>query len=122
MTPAGCSGTLLARCKSGDVLARLLTLIADRYAEEVARRLQAGKKPATQDLAGRKRQGGAAKTADLADTEQIGLVLQRGSTPWSPAFVSCFSGLASKSPATSATGAGNAAEALITKQGHAAST
>ena len=60
-----------------DVLARLLALNAERYAEEVAQGLhgKAGKKPSTDPAAGGKRRGRPAKAADSADTEQIGLVL-----------------------------------------------
>jgi len=60
-----------------DVLARLLALNAERYAEEVALGLHAkgGKKPAKDPFAGGKRGGRPAKAADSADTEQIGLAL-----------------------------------------------
>jgi hypothetical protein len=60
-----------------DVLARLLALNAERYAEEVALGLHAkgGKKPATDLSAGGKRPGRPAKAAESADTEQIGLAL-----------------------------------------------
>ena len=60
-----------------DMLARLLALNAERYAEEVAQGLhgKAGKKPATNPAAGGKRRGRPAKTANSADTEQIGLGL-----------------------------------------------
>jgi hypothetical protein len=59
------------------VLARLLALNAERYAEEVALGLHAkgGKKPATDASAGGKRAGRPAKAAESADTEQIGLPL-----------------------------------------------
>ena len=63
-----------------DVLARLLALNAERYAEEVALGLHSkgGKKPAKDPSAGGKRAGRPAKaveSADTADTEQIGLAL-----------------------------------------------
>jgi hypothetical protein len=60
-----------------DVLARLLALNAERYAEEVAQGLhgKAGKKPAQDPTAGGKRRGRPAKTVDPADNEQIGLAL-----------------------------------------------
>ncbi|MFM7547420.1 MAG: SAM-dependent methyltransferase, partial [Cyanobacteriota bacterium] len=60
-----------------DVLARLLALNAERYAEEVAQGLhgKAGKKPAADPAAGGKRRGRPARSADSTDTEQIGLAL-----------------------------------------------
>ena len=60
-----------------DVLARLLALNAERYAEEVAQGLHAkgGKKPAAAPTVGGKRRGRPAKTTESADTEQIGLAL-----------------------------------------------
>jgi hypothetical protein len=60
-----------------DVLARLLELNAERYAEEVAQGLHSkgGSKASGTAAAGDKRRGRPAKTADSADTEQIGLAL-----------------------------------------------
>jgi hypothetical protein len=60
-----------------DVLARLLALNAERYAEEVAQGLHSkgSKKAAKAPAGGGKRRGRPAKTADPADTEQIGLAL-----------------------------------------------
>jgi len=60
-----------------DVLARLLALNAERYAEEVALGLHSkgGKKPAKDPSAGGKRSGRPAKAVESADTEQIGLAL-----------------------------------------------
>ena len=60
-----------------EVLARLLALNAERYAEEVAQGLhgKAGKKPATDPAAGGKHRGRPAKAAESADTGQIGLAL-----------------------------------------------
>ena len=60
-----------------DVLARLLALNAERYAEEVALGLhgKGGKKPATDSSAGGKRVARPAKAADSVDTQQIGLAL-----------------------------------------------
>jgi len=60
-----------------DVLARLLALNAERYAEEVALGLhgKGGKKPAKDPSAGGKRAGRPAKAVESADTEQIGLAL-----------------------------------------------
>ncbi|EAQ68799.1 hypothetical protein RS9917_00527 [Synechococcus sp. RS9917] len=60
-----------------DVLARLLALNAERYAEEVAQGLhgKGGKKQSTAAPAGGKRRGRPVKAADSADTEQIGLAL-----------------------------------------------
>ncbi|MCP9880689.1 N-6 DNA methylase [Cyanobium sp. A1C-AMD] len=60
-----------------DVLARLLALNAERYAEEVAQGLhgKAGKKPATDPAAGGKHRGRPAKATNSADTGQIGLAL-----------------------------------------------
>jgi hypothetical protein len=60
-----------------DVLARLLALNAERYAEEVALGLHSkgGKKPAKDPSAGGKRAGRPAKAVESADTEQIGLAL-----------------------------------------------
>ncbi|MCP9914837.1 hypothetical protein KBZ07_15800 [Cyanobium sp. BA20m-14] len=60
-----------------DVLARLLALNAERYAEEVVLGLHAkgGKKPATDSSAGGKRVARPAKAADSVDTQQIGLAL-----------------------------------------------
>jgi hypothetical protein len=59
-----------------DVLARLLALNAERYAEEVARGLHSkGSSKATGTAAGGKRRGRPAKAADSADTGQIGLAL-----------------------------------------------
>jgi hypothetical protein len=60
-----------------DVLARLLALNAERYAEEQAMGLHSkgGKKPATAPVAGGKRRGRPAKAAAATDTEQIGLAL-----------------------------------------------
>jgi hypothetical protein len=60
-----------------DVLARLLALNAERYAEEVAQGLHSkgSSKAAGTAAAGGKRRGRPAKTAESADTEQIGLAL-----------------------------------------------
>jgi hypothetical protein len=60
-----------------DVLARLLALNAERYAEEVAQGLHSkgGSKASGTATASGKRRGRPAKTADSADTEQIGLAL-----------------------------------------------
>jgi hypothetical protein len=60
-----------------DVLARLLALNAERYAEEVAQGLHSkgSSKASGTAAAGGKRRGRSAKTADSADTEQIGLAL-----------------------------------------------
>jgi hypothetical protein len=60
-----------------DVLARLLALNAERYAEEVAQGLhdKAGKKPASDPAAGGKRRGRPVRSADSIDTGQIGLAL-----------------------------------------------
>ncbi len=60
-----------------DVLARLLALNAERYAEEVALGLhgKGGKKPAKDPSAGGKRAGRPAKAVESADIEQIGLAL-----------------------------------------------
>ena len=60
-----------------DVLARLLALNAERYAEEVAQGLHSkgGRKASGAAAAGGKRRGRPAKTSDSADTEQIGLAL-----------------------------------------------
>jgi len=60
-----------------DVLARLLALNAERYAEEVALGLhgKTGKKPATNPAIGGKRRGRPAKAAESSDTGQIGLAL-----------------------------------------------
>jgi len=60
-----------------DVLARLLALNAERYAEEVALGLhgKTGKKPATNPAIGGKRRGRPAKAAESTDTGQIGLAL-----------------------------------------------
>jgi hypothetical protein len=60
-----------------DVLARLLALNAERYAEEQAMGLhgKGGQKPATAPVAGGKRRGRPAKAAAATDTEQIGLAL-----------------------------------------------
>jgi len=60
-----------------DILARLLALNAERYAEEVAQGLhgKAGKKAAADPAAGGKRRGRPAKAANSADTGQIGLAL-----------------------------------------------
>jgi len=60
-----------------DVLARLLALNAERYAEEVALGLHSkgGKNPAKDPSAGGKRAGRSAKAVESADTEQIGLAL-----------------------------------------------
>jgi hypothetical protein len=60
-----------------DVLARLLALNAERYAEEVAQGLHSkgGSKASGTAAAGGKRRGRPPKAADSADTEQIGLVL-----------------------------------------------
>jgi hypothetical protein len=60
-----------------DVLARLLALNVERYAEEQVMGLQGkgGQKPATVPVAGGKRRGRPAKAAAATDTEQIGLAL-----------------------------------------------
>jgi hypothetical protein len=60
-----------------DVLARLLALNAERYAEEVAQGLhgKTGKKPATNSAIDGKRRGRPAKAAESSDTGQIGLAL-----------------------------------------------
>ena len=60
-----------------DVLARLLALNAERYAEEVAQGLhtKSSKKGSGQAAPGSKRRGRPAKTATSTDTEQIGLAL-----------------------------------------------
>ena len=60
-----------------DVLARLLALNAERYAEEVAQGLHSkgSGKAAGTAAAGGKRRGRPAKAAGSADTEQIGLAL-----------------------------------------------
>jgi hypothetical protein len=60
-----------------DVLARLLALNAERYAEEVAQGLhgKAGKKPVADATAAGKKRGRPPKSAKSADTEQIGLAL-----------------------------------------------
>jgi hypothetical protein len=60
-----------------DVLARLLALNAERYAEEVAQGIhgKSASKASGTATAGSKRRGRPAKTADSADTEQIGLAL-----------------------------------------------
>jgi type I restriction-modification system DNA methylase subunit len=60
-----------------DVLARLLALNAERYEEEVAEGLHSkgGSKATATAAAGGKRRGRPAKTAESADTEQIGLAL-----------------------------------------------
>jgi hypothetical protein len=60
-----------------DVLARLLALNAERYAEEVVLGLhgKTGKKPATNPAIGGKRRGRPAKAAESSDTGQIGLAL-----------------------------------------------
>jgi len=60
-----------------DVLARLLALNAERYAEEVAQGLhgKGSKKPAADPTTGGKRRGRPAKAANSADTGQIGLAL-----------------------------------------------
>ena len=60
-----------------DVLARLLALNAERYAEEVAQGLhgKGGKKAATDTAAGGKRRGRPVKAAESVDTQQIGLAL-----------------------------------------------
>jgi len=60
-----------------DVLARLLALNAERYAEEMAQGLHgtAGKKPAADPATGGKRRGRPAKAANSAGTGQIGLAL-----------------------------------------------
>jgi hypothetical protein len=60
-----------------DVLARLLALNAERYAEEVAQGLhcKGGNKASGTAAAAGKRRGRPAKAADPADTEQIGLAL-----------------------------------------------
>lgn len=57
-----------------DVLARLLALNAERYAEEVAQGLHSkgSKKAAKAPAGGGKRRGRPAKAADSADTEQTG--------------------------------------------------
>ena len=59
------------------VLARLLALNAERYAEEVAQGLHAkgGKKPAAGPTAAGKKRGRPPKAAKSTDTEQIGLAL-----------------------------------------------
>jgi hypothetical protein len=60
-----------------DVLARLLALNAERYAEEQAMGLhgKGGRQPAAASTAAGKRRGRPAKTTEAADTEQIGLAL-----------------------------------------------
>jgi hypothetical protein len=60
-----------------DVLARLLALNAERYAEEVAQGLhgKTGKKPATNSAIDGKRRGRPAKAAESSDTGQIGMAL-----------------------------------------------
>jgi len=65
-----------------DVLARLLALNAERYAEEVAQGLhgKAGKKPAADPAAGGKRRGRPPKSVQASETvaskvEQMGLEL-----------------------------------------------
>jgi hypothetical protein len=60
-----------------DVLARLLALNTERYAEEMARGLHntGGRKAAPEAAAGGKRHGRPAKAADPAQNEQIGLAL-----------------------------------------------
>ncbi len=59
-----------------DVLARLLALNAERYAEEVAQGLHSkGTSKAAGSAAAGKRRGRPAKAADSIDTEQIGLAL-----------------------------------------------
>jgi hypothetical protein len=60
-----------------DVLARLLALNAERYAEEVAQGLHSkgGSKASGAATADGKRRGRPPKAADSADTEQIGLAL-----------------------------------------------
>jgi hypothetical protein len=60
-----------------DVLARLLALNAERYAEEVAQGLhgKTGKKPATNSAIDGKRRGRPPKAAESTDTGQIGLAL-----------------------------------------------
>jgi hypothetical protein len=60
-----------------DVLARLLALNAERYAEEVAQGLhnKGGSKASGTANAGGKRRGRPAKSTDSADNEQIGLAL-----------------------------------------------
>jgi len=60
-----------------DILARLLALNAERYAEEVAQGLhgKAGKKAAADPAAGGNRRGRPAKATNSADTGQIGLAL-----------------------------------------------
>ena len=60
-----------------EVLARLLALNAERYAEEVAQGLHTknSKKGSGQAAPGSKRRGRPAKTATSTDTEQIGLAL-----------------------------------------------
>jgi hypothetical protein len=60
-----------------DVLARLLALNAERYAEEEAQGLsgKGGKKPAAGPTASGKRRGRPTKATESVDTEQIGLAL-----------------------------------------------
>jgi hypothetical protein len=60
-----------------DVLARLLALNAERYAEEVAQGLhgKGGKKQSTAPASGGKRRGRPPKATQPADSEQIGLAL-----------------------------------------------
>lgn len=60
-----------------DVLARLLALNAERYAEEMTQGLhgKGGKKTASDPAAGGKRRGRPAKGSNSADTGQIGLAL-----------------------------------------------
>jgi hypothetical protein len=60
-----------------DVLAQLLALNAERYAEEMAQGLhgKTGKKPATNSAIDGKRRGRPAKAAESSDTGQIGLAL-----------------------------------------------
>ena len=60
-----------------EVLARLLALNAERYAEEVALGLhgKTGNKPATNSAIDGKRRGRPAKAAESSDTGQIGLAL-----------------------------------------------
>jgi hypothetical protein len=60
-----------------DVLARLLALNAERYAEEEAQGLygKGGKKPAAAPTASGKRRGRPTKATESVDTEQIGLAL-----------------------------------------------
>ena len=60
-----------------DLLARLLALNAERYAEEVAQGLHSkgSSKASSTATAGSKRRGRPAKTTESADTEQIGLAL-----------------------------------------------